>query len=877
MNPAASHHQSSRSLGASAAPLYPSAASFPAASAPPPSSASSTLSYPALPSSHARFPPSSPSSADPYSSAPLRFPPRRSPSSVTASASSSASMSLVWNLSRGICASCLAASLFAALVCTSLPFAMLLVWRLAPNPFDQTRLLLFDFRQPEPYAVASFLPRPHTLLPPPPDPPHSPGSSSARAGAQPGRFFSAAPPRLLQRGQRYEAVLRLRLPESDHNLALGMFQVSAHALSADHSILSANSQPATLKFRSRPIRALRTALLAVPFFLGFREEAQRLELRVLRGVEGKAPVAAVRVMLEPKAGAGSGAGLPQIYEAELRLRAVLGGAGGLWLLAWRVMLFAVCAAAIFGVQAMVLLVCCGGVMVRLLWQGGNKERESERALGRMGSVGSMGEVAGREGRGMREDSRERDSAGSISGVSPYALAFSSRPSAPLPPSHIAPAASSASAAGFPPGAASASSAPLDASEEVLRPVFMQGGERGRGKGKAEEVDEGERAGMDSLRDEGAIAGRVRAWMGEGSGSSSSSSLGIGSSTPVATGPAAPAALRIPLHPPSVGLAPSAAPPLGRPLGGDERGVGREAEEEGVEGVEGVRVGEGEEEGSDEEIESLLAAGKELLRDRSRQVPGGEQMATWQEGGGEEEGGEGEEGGEEEGEGSEVWRPGLRQRRAGVGRVEGQSLLEAPSAPLGMPSAPLGQQSVPAAMGRQGVAEAVQVSQAAADAAFRSAVVAAGAVAGERGGDLRGEGGVGDLGGGGRGGGEEWEEAEGSEGEEEERRYEEVGEGEGEEEEGGESGEFEDVWEGGSGGEEEEGEEEDRMVGGVDAAAAAATVAMVGLGQERKQKQGEREKDKGESVWVLGAGAAEWDEGESEHGERGADKQRETDK
>ncbi|CAI5483631.1 unnamed protein product [Closterium sp. Yama58-4] len=507
MNSAASH-QSSRSLGASAAPLYPSAPPFPpTASAPPPSAASSTISYPALPLSSARFPPSSPASTDPYSSAPLRMPSQhrppssssayfpRSPSSASAASSS---MNLARNVGRGICASCLAASLFAALLCTSLPLAALLIWRLAPTPFDQTRPLLFDFRQHEPSAVASFLPRPYTLLPPPPQ---SPASSSASAGAHATspsasaptkRFFSAAPPRLLQRNQRYEAVLRLRLPESDHNLALGMFQISAHALSADYAVLSANSQPATLRFRSRPIRALRTAVLAFPLLWGFREEAQRIELRVLRGVEGKVPVAAVRVMLAPKAGAGPGAGLPQIYDAELRLRAVLGGAGGLWLLAWRVILFTVCAAGIF---------------------------------------------------------------------------------------------------------------------------------------------------------------------------------------------AAPATLHASRYSP-VGLAPAAGAALGRPVG-DVGGEGAEAGLVGAEEVVGVGVGagvgEGGEEGaSDEEIESLLAAGQQLLQARVRQaVAGGAGL--------EEEEGEEEE---EERGGGETWRPGLRQRRVGVGRAGGQSVAAVPAAP-GAPAVVLG--------------------------------------------------------------------------------------------------------------------------------------------------------------------------------------------
>ncbi|CAI5986284.1 unnamed protein product [Closterium sp. NIES-65] len=889
MNPAASH-QSSRSLGASAAPLYPSAPPI-TASAPPASAASSTISYPALPPSSARFPPSS---GEPYSSAPLRMPshhrPPSSPSayfprSPSSASASSSSMSLARNVGRGICASCLAASLFAALVCTSLPLATLLVWRLAPTPFDQTRPLLFDFRQPEPFAVASFLPPPHTLLPPPPQPPaSSSAASSASTSASAGRFFSAAPPRLLQRNQRYEAVLRLRLPESDHNLALGMFQISAHALSADYAVLSANSQPATLRFSSRPIRALRTAVLAFPLLWGFREEAQRIELRVLRGLEGKTPVAAVRVMLAPKAGAGPGAGLPQIYDAELRLRAVLGGAGGLWLLAWRVMLFTMCAAGIFGMQAMVLLVCCGGVMIRLLWQGGSKERDDGRgggSIGRYGRMGSMGEVAGREERGEREGR-------GISGSGAYDVLLSAPPSAPL----AAPAAPS-SLLGAPAAAPYGRISAEEVSEEVLRPVFMQGGgERGRGKGKAVEGAEGDGGGMDLLRDEGAITGRVRAWMGEGSSSSSSSSLGVGPTTPVSAAPAvAAASLHAPRYPP-IGLAPAAAAPLGRPLGD----VGREGAEGGGAGVGvgggvGAGVGEGGEEGgSDEEIESLLAAGKQLLQDRGRQAVA--------QGDGQED--EEEEDEEVRGEG-EAWRVGLRQRRVGVGRAGGQSVAAVPT----VPAAPavslggLGGDPVAGGMGRWGVAEAVSASHAAADAAYRSGVVAAVAAAGRGGSAMGHEGGAVGEGGGaawgargvgevGRGGNEEWEEEEYEEEEEdeseeeEERRRDESELGEEEEEQGqeGDDGEWEDVREGESEEDEEEeeegeereevkGREEERMIGRVDAAAAAATaaVAMVGLGQERRQKQGEKE-DKGGSVWVLGAGAAEWDEGESEHGEPG---------
>ena len=210
---------------------------------------------------------------------------------------------------------------------------------------------------------------------------------------------------LLRRGQRYAVDLRLVVPESDRNLALGMFQITAQALTSDLSPIpfASASFPATLRFHSSPLRLLRSLLLFLPALTGAAGEQQVLQLRLLRAKEGALPLCALRVTLEPRAGLPAGMGLPEVYDASLRVRSLLSGPAFL-VLAWRGVVFLALAAIIFGCQAVALLVCCGPLVARWVWaeqgEGQGQGRGQGHGGGQAGTSRVMMEQAGARAQAM---------------------------------------------------------------------------------------------------------------------------------------------------------------------------------------------------------------------------------------------------------------------------------------------------------------------------------------------------------------------------------------------------------------------------------------------------------------------------------------------
>ncbi|KAL3692833.1 hypothetical protein R1sor_006484 [Riccia sorocarpa] len=182
---------------------------------------------------------------------------------------------------------------------------LLLVRRMVDEPVQLRETLNFDFTQARPSAIVPVLT----------------GQDLEKAKTLAVDKLVAY--RRIQTGHNFRVNVILTLPESDYNLRLGMFQVTAETLSARNQVLLRQSKPCILPYRSAFIRLFRTVVYSLPLLMGFSSEAHRLEVTVLQAQEKMIPTASVRILLEPKAGFLEGGGLPELYEAELQLESVL--------------------------------------------------------------------------------------------------------------------------------------------------------------------------------------------------------------------------------------------------------------------------------------------------------------------------------------------------------------------------------------------------------------------------------------------------------------------------------------------------------------------------------------------------------------------------
>lgn len=237
-----------------------------------------------------------------------------------------------FSLTRGICGASMCAILLVSTLIASLPLPFFAAWLLSPPVLDKSYPLVFDYRLPEPTATT-------VLSPSKAAPKWEP--INATAELEPGK-------RVVLQGQRFNVMLHLRLPESEHNMNLGVFQVSALALSPTGQVLASTSIPCTVHYTSIPRRVIRATLLAVPMMLGLVNEIQDLDLDLFKGVAGSTPLTSIKVILHPAAGAPARTGLPQVFSARLRVKTLYWGSS-LWLALWPLSSF---------VWIMGLVCCC---------------------------------------------------------------------------------------------------------------------------------------------------------------------------------------------------------------------------------------------------------------------------------------------------------------------------------------------------------------------------------------------------------------------------------------------------------------------------------------------------------------------------------------
>lgn len=121
-------------------------------------------------------------------------------------------------------------------------------------------------------------------------------------------------------GQTYYVDLVLVMPESDYNLQVGMFQLVAEVVSTNGHVIDRSSHPCMLRFRSLPVRLVRTCLFSVPLILGIRFETQKITIPILRHKEGFPRTEAIKIIIIPRAGT---LFLPQLYDAEMIINSEL--------------------------------------------------------------------------------------------------------------------------------------------------------------------------------------------------------------------------------------------------------------------------------------------------------------------------------------------------------------------------------------------------------------------------------------------------------------------------------------------------------------------------------------------------------------------------
>ncbi|XP_038988024.1 seipin-1-like, partial [Phoenix dactylifera] len=115
-------------------------------------------------------------------------------------------------------------------------------------------------------------------------------------------------------GHTARVSLVLIMPKSDYNRRIGVFQVTAEAIAPNGDTITTSSQPCMLRFRSLPVRLMRTCLMGIPLLMGICTESQKVTMEVLRYKETGRRTEAIRVRLKPRAGTTD---LPQLYAAEI--------------------------------------------------------------------------------------------------------------------------------------------------------------------------------------------------------------------------------------------------------------------------------------------------------------------------------------------------------------------------------------------------------------------------------------------------------------------------------------------------------------------------------------------------------------------------------
>ncbi|ERN09364.1 hypothetical protein AMTR_s00162p00077040 [Amborella trichopoda] len=201
--------------------------------------------------------------------------------------------------------------------------------------------------------------------------------------------------RLIPANHKLQLTISLTLPESDYNRKLGVFQVAAEFISKDGTVISRSSQPCMLRFKSPMIHNAKIILNSASLIAGYAMESQTLQLKMEGFTEGYNPTACIRVTLEQRAGYEHGAGIPEIYAADMLLESELPLLKRI-ISSWKITIFIWVSTGIFVMQVLAILVCCR----HLIFPSPRPRNCSANTGGGVNSVNRSGAV--------KENSKTRD-------------------------------------------------------------------------------------------------------------------------------------------------------------------------------------------------------------------------------------------------------------------------------------------------------------------------------------------------------------------------------------------------------------------------------------------------------------------------------------
>ncbi|PWA57924.1 hypothetical protein CTI12_AA404730 [Artemisia annua] len=176
--------------------------------------------------------------------------------------------------------------------------------------------------------------------------------------------------RVIPLGHKVFASVLLTLPESYYNRNLGIFQVRIDFLSGYGQRLASTRQPCMLQFRSPPIHLMLTFLKLAPLVTGYSSESQTLNIKFRGYTERNEPTSCLRVILEQRAEFTKRGGIPEMYEAFLKLESQPPFLKRiLWY--WKGTVYIWISITIFVVELLFTLVCCTPIIVPWLQPRGN--------------------------------------------------------------------------------------------------------------------------------------------------------------------------------------------------------------------------------------------------------------------------------------------------------------------------------------------------------------------------------------------------------------------------------------------------------------------------------------------------------------------------
>ena len=171
-------------------------------------------------------------------------------------------------------------------------------------------------------------------------------------------------------------------------------QLTAELLSESGECIKSLSRPCMLRFHSEPIRWLKTLLLGLPSLVGIGSESQTHTIKLTEFGHQHIPIAAVKILLQSKAGMPLGRGIPEIYFANVHIESKLPWLKNL-VRSWKWTFYIWMGLMLYIIEVVMVLCCCRRALVPKSWVGSTprtaSESETEDGQGGMSSS-EAGEV-----------------------------------------------------------------------------------------------------------------------------------------------------------------------------------------------------------------------------------------------------------------------------------------------------------------------------------------------------------------------------------------------------------------------------------------------------------------------------------------------------